>query len=147
MTSAWANPVGWVLVFHLAGMVFWIGGLFLAMAAAGAPLTPGGEGTAAREQRAWLAKKGLRGFAHPGAALIIVTGGLLFWLLPGVRMAPWLHAKLGLVAILIVFDLLLTARVRRMPAHEPTPGQLGMFHGIISLLFLLILVLVLVKPF
>lgn len=138
-----SNPVAWVLVFHLVGMVFWIGGLMLAVAAAGAA----GEDEAARAQRAQLAHKGLRGFAHPGAALMIVTGGLLIYLLPEVRMAGWLHAKLALVAILIGLDVALTLQVRRMPGHELPPARLGMFHGTISLIFLLILVLVLVKPF
>ncbi|HVA64355.1 MAG TPA: CopD family protein [Terriglobales bacterium] len=140
-----ANPVAWVLVFHLAGMVFWIGGLFLALAAAGA--AGGDDDAAARSQRARLAQKGMRSFAHPGAALMVVTGGLLFYLLPEVRLAAWLHAKLLLVAILIGMDIALTVQLRRMPEHELAPARLGMFHGAISLLFLLILVLVLVKPF
>ena len=139
-----ANPVAWVLVFHLAGMVFWIGGLFLALAGAGAG---GGDAPEARTQRARLAQKGMRSFAHPGAALMVVTGALLFYLLPDVRLAAWLHAKLLLVAILIGLDIALTVQLRRMPEHELPPARLGMFHGTISLLFLLILVLVLVKPF
>lgn len=135
--------VSWVLVFHLFGMVLWIGGLFLALAAASAR----SDDVAARAQRARLAQKGMRQFAHPGAALMILSGALLMYLLPGVRMAPWLHAKLALVVVLIVFDLLLTFRLRRMPDHEPSPSQLGMFRGVVGVLFVLILILVLVRPF
>lgn len=140
-----ANPIAWVLVFHLAGMVLWIGGLIFAMAAIGMA-TPNDEAPL-RLQRARFAQKGMRAFAHPGAALMVITGVILILLIPGIMTQAWLHAKLSLVVILIVFDLLLTVRVRRMPAQEPSPGQMGMFQGVITLLFLLILVLVLVKPF
>ncbi|MGH9418210.1 MAG: CopD family protein [Terriglobales bacterium] len=137
------NWVGWVLVAHLIGMVLWIGGLFLALAAASAR----GDDAPARAQRSRLAQKGMRSFAHPGAALMIVTGALLMYLLPAVRMAPWLHAKLTLVVVLIGFDLVLTFRLRRMPEQEPSLSQLGIFRGAIGLLFVLILILVLVRPF
>lgn len=143
MVIGWNNGIGWVLVFHLAGMVMWIGGLFLALAAAGAP----GDAPDARVQRARLAQKGMRSFAHPGAALVILSGGLLLVLAPGAAQAGWLHAKLMMVVVLIAADLVLTFRLRRMPDHEPSPGQLGTYHGVISLLFLLILALALVKPF
>ena len=132
-----------VLVFHLAGMVMWIGGLFMALAAA----KPGSADAAARSERARLAQSGMRRMAHPGAALMVLSGALLFYLLPEVRLAPWMHAKLGLVAVLIVLDLLLAARVRRLPAEDLSAGQMGMFHGTIGLVWALILVLVVVKPF
>lgn len=144
---ALSNPVEWVLVFHLAGMVLWIGGLIFAMTVAGAAALPSSATPGARETRAALAQKAMRGLAHPGAGLMVITGGLLLWLIPGVLTQAWLHAKLTLVVILIAFDLLLTVRLRRMPSQEISPSQLGMFQGVITLLFLLILVLVLVKPF
>lgn len=144
--NPWMNLVGWVLVFHVAGIVLWIGGLFYALSVArsggGAQDSP-----AARQQRAVLAQKAMRALAHPGAALTILAGLYLFYLLPGVRMAAWLHAKLLLVLILIVFDILLTVQLRRMPEREPGKRSLGMFHGSVALLFFLILILVLVKPF
>ncbi|HWG38361.1 MAG TPA: hypothetical protein VN690_11650 [Terriglobales bacterium] len=131
---SFGSAVSWVLVFHLVGMVMWIGGLFMALAAATA-------------KQAQLAQRGMRRFAHPGAALMIITGGLLFYLLPFVRLQAWLHAKLLLVAILIVVDLLFAAGIRRMPAQVPTRGQLAFYHSAVGTLFLLILILVLIKPF
>lgn len=127
-----AGAVGWVLVFHLIGMVMWIGGLFMAMAAA----TSGA---------AELAQKGLRRFAHPGAALMIITGALMMVLMPFVRDAMWLHVKLALVLLLIVVDLLVTARLRKGAA--PGRMRLGMYHSAVGILFLGILILALVKPF
>ncbi|MGH9518989.1 MAG: hypothetical protein ACRD2D_05040 [Terriglobales bacterium] len=126
------GAVAWVLVFHMIGMVMWIGGLFLAMAAAGAGA-------------AELAQRGLRRFAHPGAALMIITGALMMVLLPFVRDAMWLHVKLLLVLLLIVADLLVTARLRKSaPASR---ARLGVYHSAIGILFLGILILALVKPF
>jgi protoporphyrinogen IX oxidase len=151
MVIGWNNGIGWVLVFHIAGVVMWIGGLFMALAVAGSAPAPGadapGEAPEAKALRARLAQKGMRGVAHPGAALVILSGALLLYLSPGAAMAGWLHAKLLLVALLIVADLALTLKLRRMPGHEPAAGQIGMFHGIVGLLFALILVLALVKPF
>ncbi len=143
MVIGWNNVVGWVLVLHIAGVVMWIGGLFFALAAAnGAP-----EAAEAKAERGRLARKAMRAQAHPGAALVILSGALLLYLAPGAATAGWLHAKLLLVLLLIVADLGLTLRLRRMPEHVPSPSQLGMFHGIIGLLFALILILALVKPF
>lgn len=138
-----SNAVLWILTLHLAAMVLWIGGLFMALAAA----QPGAAEPAARAERARLAQKAMRRLAHPGAALMVVTGALMMYLVPGVALATWLHAKLTLVLILIVFDLALTFRLRQMPDREPTPGQLGLFHGAIGLLFALILILAVVRPF
>jgi putative membrane protein len=144
MVIGWNNGIGWVLVAHIAGVVLWIGGLFMALAAMS---LAAGEASETRATRARLAQKGMRGLAHPGAALVILSGALLMYLAPGAAMAGWLHAKLLLVALLIVADLMLTLQVRRMPEREPAAGQVGMFHGIVGLLFALILVLALVKPF
>lgn len=127
-----ASAVGWVLVLHLIGMVMWIGGLFMAMAAAGS-------GAPA------LAQKGLRRFAHPGAALMILTGGLMMFLLPYVRDAMWLHVKLLLVLLLIGADLMVTSRLKQ--EAPPSRARLGFLHSAVGLLFLGILILALVKPF
>ncbi|MGH9475044.1 MAG: CopD family protein [Terriglobales bacterium] len=144
--NPWLNLVGWVLVFHIAGIVLWIGGLFYAVSVAraggGAKDAPG-----ARQQRAELAQKAMRALAHPGAALTILAGAYLFYLLPGVRMALWLHVKLLLVLFLILVDITLTVQLRRMPGRDPGKRRMGVYHGSIALLFFLILILALVKPF
>lgn len=149
MPSTLANPVNWVLVFHLAGMVFWIGGLFVAMAAAGtyAIAGPAGSEAGAKAVRAKMARTGMTTYAHPGAAIMVLTGALLMYLLPEVRSTAWLHAKIALVVVLIVFDVALWMEIRRMPDRDVPNPRLGIFHGTISLLFLLILILVLTKPF
>ncbi|MGH9467755.1 MAG: CopD family protein [Terriglobales bacterium] len=144
--NPWLNVESWVLVFHVAGIVMWIGGLFYALsvsrAGGGSTDTP-----SARAQRAELANKAMRALAHPGAAITILAGLYLFYLLPAVRMAPWLHVKLLLVLLLIVCDIVLTVRVRRMPEQEMKPKQMRALHGSIALLFFLILIMVLVRPF
>ncbi|HEY7856087.1 MAG TPA: CopD family protein [Terriglobales bacterium] len=127
------NAVDWILVFHLAGIILWFTGLLMAITAA--------------PTSAALAQKGLRKFAHPGAGLVVITGVILMLLLPELRMAAWLHAKLTLVVILIAVDLVLTFRLRRQPAEQPSASFLGMISGLVGLLLVLILILVLVKPF
>ena len=68
----------------------------------------------------------------------------------GLRSAPrpWLHAKLGLVAVLLFFHIRLAWRLSLLERErgEATRREFSIVHGIVSLLMLLILIMVLVKP-
>ena len=61
----------------------------------------------------------------------------------------WLHAKLLLVVILVALDLRLTFRARAFQEGkiELSRRECMILHGAISLVFLAILILVLIKPF
>lgn len=139
------NPLAWTLVFHLTGIVFWIGGLFFAIQ--GLALYSETADPAQRSAYSRTATRSLRAFAHPGAALVILTGVLMLLLYPEFLRQGWLHAKLGLVLLLIVADLLLSNRVARMPDLQITRRRTRLDHSAVAILFFLILVLALVKPF
>ncbi len=143
------NLISWLVVFHLIGMVFWIGGLLMAtqiLRADAAPET----GPAVHDANLQLANRSLRAYAHPGAAIMVVTGVAMAVLLQRefhmLMREGWFHAKLLLVVVLIVFDLLLTRKVRNLAVVPAQRQQAGMYHGIISALFLAILVLVILQP-
>ncbi len=91
----------------------------------------------------------LNGMAHPGALITIVAGVILIALHPGYLRQSWLHAKLSLVVILIGMNLFLhwRARALRKEQTEARSGQFRMLHGVISALFLGIVILVMIKPF
>jgi len=139
--------VAWTLVFHLIGLVFWLGSLLAVthiMAAEAGEDLP-----AVRARLRRLASKLMRGLAHPGAAIMIITGVLLVAQNPHYLRQHWLHAKLLLVAVLIGLDLRVYKRAGALGGDKagPTRRECTAYHGAISLVFFLILILVLLKPF
>ena len=139
--------VAWTLVFHITGLVFWLGSLLVVTQI----LAIHTEETSA-ETRATLSRlesKLLRGLAHPGAAIMIITGVILVSQDPNYLRQHWLHAKLPLVVVLVALDLRLTFRAKAFQEGkiELSRRECMILHGAISLVFLAILILVLVKPF
>ncbi len=141
------SSVAWALVFHVIGFVFWMAGLLVVtqvMAAHTEERSP-----EARRALARLEMKLLYGMAHPGALITIGAGIVLITLQPGYLRQSWLHAKLSLVLILIGTNLFLHMRAGALREEQPQgkSGQYRMLHGIISALFLAIVILVMIKPF
>ncbi len=141
------SSVAWALVFHILGFVFWMGGLLVVTQV----LAMHTEETApeARDALTRLENKLLRGIIHPGAAITVVAGIVVVVLQPDYWHQTWLHAKLTLVAILIALDLIVYFRAKAFHAGriELQRRECKMLHGAISLVFLGILVLVMIKPF
>jgi putative membrane protein len=139
--------VAWTLVFHLIGLVFWLGGLLVVTHTLAMHSEEDSPETRAALGR--LESKLLRGLAHPGAALMVITGFILVGHDPNLLRQHWLHAKLLLVVILIALDLRVTFRARAFQEGtvEMTRGECMALHGAIALVFTAILILVLVKPF
>ena len=139
--------VPWVLVFHLIGMVFWLGSLLVVThVLAIHSEEPSPEARAAFGR---LEMKLFKGLAHPGAALMVITGAILIGENPHYLREHWLHAKLLLVAILIVLDFRVYFRATALLAGraELRRRECMALHGTISLVFFGILILVLLKPF
>jgi putative membrane protein len=139
--------VAWTLVFHMIGLVFWLGSLLVVthtLAIHTEEDSPEAHAALGR-----LESKLLRGLAHPGAAIMVITGFILVAHDPNLLRQHWLHAKLLLVVILIALDLRVTFRVRAFHEGtiELTRGECMALHGAIALVFTAILILVLVRPF
>jgi protoporphyrinogen IX oxidase len=137
----------WALVFHIIGLVFWLGSLLLVTSILAIHAEE-----ASTESRATLTvveSKLLKGFAHPGAALMVITGFILLTQHPENLREPWLHAKLALVAILIGLDLRVTMRAKALQEGkvELTRGECMALHGSIALAFFIIVILAFVRPF
>ena len=139
--------VAWTLVFHIIGLVFWLGSLLVVTQVLALHTAEANPET--RETLGRLELKLLKGLAHPGAAIMVITGFLLVSEDPNYLREHWLHAKLLLVVVLIVLDLRLTFRARAFQEgrSELTRRECMILHGAISLVFLIILILVLIKPF
>ena len=80
---------------------------------------------------------------------MVITGIILVSLDPNYLREAWLHAKLLLVVILVALDLRVTFRARMLQAGtgEMSRRECMILHGAVSLVFLVILILVLTKPF
>jgi uncharacterized integral membrane protein (TIGR00701 family) len=134
-------------VFHLIGLVFWLGSLLVVthvLALHTQERSPEGRAALAR-----LEMKLFRGLAHPGAAVMVVSGIALLSLESYALREVWMQAKLVLVLVLIGLDLMVYRRTAAFHAGriELRSDQCRAWHGAIAGLFLAILVLVLVKPF
>lgn len=139
--------VAWTLVFHLIGLVFWLGSLLVVTHVLAAHTEEVSEEARAALSR--LEMKLLKGLAHPGAALMIITGSLLVAQDPYYLRTAWLRMKLLLVVALIVLDLRVYFRTKAFQRGRITlqRSECMMLHGAVALVFFAILVLVLTKPF
>lgn len=141
------SPIAWALVFHVLGFVFWLAGLLVGTQVLAAQIREPSD--AAREALGRLEMKLLNGVANPGAAITIVAGIVLVSIQREFLRQTWLHAKLALVSILIALHVAMYVRARAFQAGrlELKRWESKALHGVISLVFLGILILVLIKPF
>lgn len=138
----------WIKAFHVIFVTAWFAGLiylprfYINLALETEP--------AARARLLLMARKLFR-----FATLISVPAisfGLWLWLIAGIGRGPgsgWLHAKLGLVFLLIAYHtacgiLLIRFEQGRAPRHAP---GYRIFNELPMLIFSAIVVLVVVKPF
>ena len=89
-----------LLVGHIVGLVFWVGGLLvtsMALTRHTQENSPEAQGALARLERIYL-----RGLADPGALLTILAGASLISTNSHYYLhAPWLHIKLTFVLLMI----------------------------------------------
>ena len=124
--------VAWTLVFHLIGLVFWLGSLLVVTRVLAIHVDE--HSAEARAALTRVESKLLKGFAHPGAAIMVITGFLLVAEDPTYLREHWLHAKLLLVIILVALDLRVTfrAKVFQDGTSEMTRGECMALHGAVA---------------
>jgi protoporphyrinogen IX oxidase len=138
----------WTLVFHIFGIVFWLGGLLVVT-----HLLAEDAEVASEEIHLTLGRleaKLFNGIIHPGAAIVIISGLVLLMTNPRYYLdASWLRVKLVIVAALIVLDWIAFRWMRAFKAGRMKleRKQCMALHGGIALVFIVILILVLIQPF
>lgn len=139
--------VAWSLVFHIIGLIFWLGSLLVVTQVLAIHTEESFPDTRAALAR--VETKLLRGLAHPGAAIMVISGVVLVALHPYLLRQHWLQVKLLLVIILIALDLRLTFRTAAFHEGkvELSRRECMVLHGAISLVFFGILVLAMIRPF
>ncbi len=140
---------GWLVGFHLIGVVLWMGGLLAFSRILGYHSK---ELPSARPRFTFVEGR-LNGLvAVPGAVLTIAFG---LWLLVDhgsawFRVATWMHWKLALVAAVVVVHALLTVKHRQIRrAHPAAPMSRGLYaalHGTVGLLLIAIVLLATNQP-
>jgi protoporphyrinogen IX oxidase len=135
-----------VLVFHIFGVVFWVGSLLVISSVMS--LVPDEVGVA-KERIIVLARRLLLVSANTGAAVAITFGILAIVAEPEVLVRGWLHLKLLLVLLMLIIHVRLYLRIRALEEAPLTAmrREFSIMHGLISLLLLGALILVFVKPF
>ncbi|RTL55574.1 MAG: CopD family protein [Rhodocyclaceae bacterium] len=136
----------WVKVFHIFFVVSWFAGLFYLPRIFVNLALCGNEHSAVRERLLQMAHKLYR-FVTPIGALAVGFG---FWLWFGFGFSGgWLHAKTGVVLLLVAYHLSCGVLLRRFAAGRNTRSHVWfrVFNEIPVLALLTILILVVVKPF
>ncbi|MGH9447340.1 MAG: CopD family protein [Terriglobia bacterium] len=134
----------WTLLFHVVGLVFWVGGLLVATSIFGQY-----SDERSPEARTALGQAGTRmlsGMANPGAIITVITGIILVDLRGAeILRTTWLQAKIILVVCLLIMHGIGYVRARKLLTGKlRVPRKSWMvLHGAISLVFFGILICVL----
>ena len=140
----------WVKAFPIIFVVTWFAGLFYLprLFVYHAEMQAAGSDQAGHE-RFLVMERRLMGITHIGATLATVFGLWLLWLLPGFLQTGWLHVKFGLVLLLLGyhgFCARLCGDFRR-DSNSRSSRWFRLFNEIPALLLVVIVCLVVVKPF
>ena len=137
----------WVKAFHIVAVVTWFAAIFylprLFVYHASTDDTVGSERFKVMERKLY------RGIMNPSAAVAVILGVWLLWLNPGWLTQGWMHVKLALVAVLIIYHFWCGKLLRdfRDDRNRHSHVWYRVFNELPVLLLVAIVVLVVVKPF
>jgi putative membrane protein len=140
---------GWLLGFHLVGVVLWMGGLMAFSRIMGYHAK---EAPSVRPRYSFLEGRLNYLVALPGAFLTVAFGVWMAYQhgMQWFRVAAWLHYKLALVAIVAVIHALLSVKhyqIRRASPSAPVSRALfASLHGTVGLLLIAIVLLATHQP-
>lgn len=142
----WVGLIRWGIVFHLFGVIIWIGNLLVIASMLSLATEEVG---AARERLIVVSRRLFQIGCNLGALATVFFGIILILLDPAVLIMGWLHAKLVLVLVLLYFHYRLYRRILNLE-NDPSGAsarEFKMIHGFVSMLLLAILALAVLKPF
>ena len=142
----WTGLIRWGIVFHLFGVIIWIGNLLVIASMLSLATEEVG---AARERLILIARRLFQIGCNIGALTTVFFGIALILLDPSVLMLGWLHTKLVLVLVLLYFHYRLYRRILNLE-NDPSSAstrEFKMIHGFVSALLLGILALAVLRPF
>jgi putative membrane protein len=140
---------GWLLGFHLIGVVLWMGGLLSFSRILGYHTK---EDPSVRPRLTFIEGRLNMLVAVPGALLTIACGVWLAWQhgMQWFRVAAWLHWKLVFVVAVAAIHVVLTVKHRQVlrahPATKMSRGLYASLHGMVGLLVIVIVLLATHQP-
>jgi protoporphyrinogen IX oxidase len=142
----WVGLINCAIVFHLFGVIIWIGNLLVLTSMLSLASKEVG---AARERLIVVARRLFQVGGNLGALATVFFGIVLILLDPSTLMVGWLHVKLVLVLVLLYFHYRLYRRILNLEndPSDATAREFKMLHGIVSMLLIAILALAVLKPF
>lgn len=137
----------WVKAFHIIAVVTWFAAifylprLFVYHAAA--------EDKTSQERFKIMERKLYRGIMTPSMIAVLALGGWLLYINPVFLQGHWMHAKLLLVALLVIYHFYCGHLVQVFAADNNQRSHVfyRWFNEIPVLLLITIVILVVVKPF
>ncbi|QIB50763.1 protoporphyrinogen oxidase HemJ [Pseudomonas sp. OIL-1] len=137
----------WIKAFHIIAVITWFAGLFylprlfVYHAAADDRLS--------LERFKVMERKLYRGIMMPSMLVAVVLGLWMVMLQPGYLEQAWLHAKLTLVALIVLYHFACGALLRTFAADQNTRSHVfyRWFNEAPVLVLMAIVLLVVLKPF
>lgn len=137
----------WIKAFHIMAVVTWFAGLFYlprlfvyhAMS----------EDQISRDRFKIMERKLYRGIMTPSMVVAVSLGIWMLVLMPQWLQQGWLHAKLALVALLVIYHFLCGAQLRRFASDSNTRSHVfyRWFNEAPVLVLVGAILLVVLKPF
>ena len=137
----------WIKALHLISVVTWFAALFYlprlfvyhAMA----------EDEISRERFKVMERKLYRGIMTPSMIAVLVFGGWLLYLNPGLMKMGWMHAKLALVFLLVGYHHVCLAYMKKFARDENSKSHVfyRWFNEAPVLILIAVICLAVVKPF
>ncbi len=137
----------WIKSFHIFFVICWFAGLFyLPRLFVWHAMT---EDEAGRERFKVMERKLYRGIMNPCMVLTLVFGAWMIFLNPGYLQAGWMHAKIALVVLVVIYHHLCLHHMKRFREDRNTHSHVYFrwFNEAPTVVLLLIIILVVVKPF
>ena len=128
------------VIFHLAGIIFWIGGMAARLILLN--FAPSGAKEGARSQLYQVQRSIHFMMEIPGFVMTLLAGGYLIHPAQVNFSMPWFRAKMALVVGLIVVELLAARQIKAFNTTGRAGQAMGLFAGLIAFT---LLVLVAVK--
>jgi putative membrane protein len=140
----------WVKAFHLMAVVTWFAAMFYLprLFVYHAMARQRGDAQAI-DYFTVMERKLYRGIMTPSMIAVILLGGWLLWLAPALLQSGWLHVKLALVALLVVYHHLCLTYMKRLAVDRCRKSEkfFRWFNEMPVIALIVIMILAVVKPF
>ncbi len=137
----------WIKAFHIIAVVCWFAGLFYlprlfvyhAMS----------NDTTSQERFVIMERKLYRGIMHPSLVATLGLGLYMLYMNPALLKMGWMHVKLTLLVLLIIYHFSLGVIYRRFAAGTNQKGHVfyRWFNELPVLFLIVIVLLAILKPF